>query len=54
MDKPISFSVILITIFVLVGVSLLIYLWLKSLIIKDSDDNIKRSFDIKQRRVKRD
>ena len=48
MDKPISIWFVFFTIFVLVGGSFVIYLWLKSLIIKDSDDNIKKSFDIKQ------
>ena len=48
MDKPIPFWFVIFTVFVLVGGSLIIYLWLKSLIIKDSDDNIKRSIDIKQ------
>ena len=48
MDKPIPLWVVFLTIFVLVGGSFIIYLWLKSLIIKDSDDNIKKSFDIKQ------
>jgi len=48
MDKPISIWFVFFTIFVLVGGSFVIYLWLKSLIIKDSDDNIKRGFEIKQ------
>ncbi len=43
MDKPISFSIILISAFILLIVSLIVYIWLKSLIIKDSDDNIERS-----------
>ena len=54
MDKPIPFEVVLTTIIILITISFLIYLWLKSLVVKDSDDNIKRSFDIKQGRVKRD
>jgi len=53
-DKPIPFEVVLTTIIILITISFLIYLWLKSLVVKDSDDNIKRSFDIKQGRVKRD
>ena len=48
MDKPIPLWFVILTIFVLVAGSFVIYLWLKSLIIKDNDDNIKRSFDIKQ------
>jgi len=48
MDKPIPLWFVIFTVFVLVGGSYIIYLWLKSLIIKDSDDNIKRSIDIKQ------
>ncbi len=48
MDKPVPSWFIFFTIFVLVGGSYIIYLWLKSLIIKDSDDNSKRSIDIKQ------
>ncbi len=43
MDKPIPFSIILISAFILLIVSLIVYIWLKSLIIKDSDDNIERS-----------
>ena len=48
MDKPIPLWLVFFTVFVLIAGSFIIYLWLKSLIIKDSDDNIKRSFDIKQ------
>ncbi len=43
MAKPIPFSIILISAFILLIVSLIVYIWLKSLIIKDSDDNIERS-----------
>jgi len=39
MDKPIPFWLIVITIIILVGGSFIIYLWLKNIIIKDSDDN---------------
>jgi len=53
MDKPVSFWFILVTIVVLISISVGIYLWLKSLIIKDENDNIERSFTIKQGRVKR-
>jgi len=42
-DKPVPFWVILITIIVLITVSVGIYLWLKSLIIKDENDNIEKS-----------
>ncbi len=48
MDKPVPFWFIIFSIIVLVAGSYIIYLWLKSLIIKDSDDNIERSIDIKQ------
>jgi len=48
MDKPVSIWFVFCTIFVLIAGSFIIYLWLKSLIIKDSDDNIKKSFDIKK------
>ena len=47
MDKPIPLWFVIFTVFVLVGGSYIIYLWLKSLIIKDSDDNVKRSIEIK-------
>jgi len=53
MDKPIPFWIILVTIVILVSISFLVYFWLKSLIIKDENDNIKRSFTIKQGRIKR-
>ncbi len=43
MDKPVPFSIIFISAFILLSVSLVVYVWLKSLIIKDNDDNIKRS-----------
>ena len=39
MDKPIPLWLIVLTIIVLVGGSFIIYLWLKNIIIKDSDDN---------------
>jgi hypothetical protein len=39
MDKPIPFWLVIVTIIFLVGGSFLIYLWLKNIIIKDSDDN---------------
>jgi uncharacterized membrane protein len=39
MDKPIPFWLVVLTIIVLVGGSFIIYLWLKNIIIKDSDDN---------------
>jgi len=47
MDKPIPLWVVFFTIFVLVGISYLIYLMLEN-IKKDIDDNTKRSFKIKQ------
>ncbi len=43
MDKPVPFSFIVGSVIILVGVSFIIYFWLKSLIIKDDNDNIKRS-----------
>jgi hypothetical protein len=43
MDKPVPSWLVLITVFILVGGSFIIYLWLKNLTLKDSDDNIKRS-----------
>ncbi len=48
MDKPVPLWVIVLTIVILVSVSFGIYFWLKSLIVKDNDDNTKRSFEIKQ------
>jgi len=39
MDKPIPFWLVVLTIIVVVGGSFIIYLWLKNIIIKDSDDN---------------
>ncbi len=43
MDKPVSFETIIVTVIVLTLISLSLYLGLKSLIIKDDNDNIKRS-----------
>ena len=39
MDKPVPFWFILFTIAILVGGSYIIYLWLKNLTLKYSDDN---------------
>jgi len=53
MDKPVSLWFVFFTIFVLVGGSYLIYLWLKNITkIKDDNDS-ERSIEFIKRRNKR-